>query len=88
MNVVGRDTHMLLLLVLLSLTFSIMVANPKKTTGILHGGQSRSWSAEQGKENENITSGSAPPPPPPDAARTEGIKQKMHRFYVHTPFNF
>ena len=26
-------------------TFSALVANPKKTT--LHGGQSRSWSAEQ-----------------------------------------
>ena len=33
----------------LFLTFSVLVANPKKTT--LHGGQSRSWSAEQGKEN-------------------------------------
>ena len=32
---------------LLFLTFSALVANPKKTT--LHGGQSRSWSAEQGK---------------------------------------
>ena len=31
------------------LTFSTLVANPKKTT--LHGGQFRSWSAEQGKEN-------------------------------------
>ena len=39
----------LLLLLLLFLTFSVLVANPKKTT--LHGGQSRSWSAEQGKEN-------------------------------------
>ena len=35
---------------LLFLTFSVLVANPKKTT--LHGGQSRSWSAEQGKENK------------------------------------
>ena len=33
---------------LLFLTFSALVANPKKTT--LHGGQSRSWSAEQGKK--------------------------------------
>ena len=37
-----------LLLLLLFLTFSALVANPKKTT--LHGGQSRSWSAEQGKK--------------------------------------
>ena len=36
------------LLLLLFLTFSV-VANPKKTT--LHDGQSRSWSAEHGKEN-------------------------------------
>ena len=33
---------------LLFLAFSVLVANPKKTA--LHGGQSRSWSAEQGKE--------------------------------------
>ena len=39
----------LLLLLLLFLTFSVLVANPKKTTS--HGDQSRSWSAEQGKEN-------------------------------------
>ena len=41
---------MMLLLLLLFLTFSVLVANPKKTT--LHDGQSRSWSAEQGKENK------------------------------------
>ena len=48
-------------LLLLFLTFSALVANPKKTT--LHGGQSRSWSAEQGKK-EKKKSGSAPPPAP------------------------
>ena len=43
------------LLLLLFLTFSALVANPKKTT--LHGGQSRSWSAEQGKkEKEKVCS--------------------------------
>ena len=45
-------TSVLLLLLFrekMFLTFSVLVANPKKTT--LHGGQSRSWSAEQGKEN-------------------------------------
>ena len=41
---------LLLLLLLLSLTFSVLVANPKKTT--LHGGQSRSWSAEQQKKKK------------------------------------
>ena len=53
---------------LLFLTFSALVANPKKTT--LHGGQSRSWSAEQGKKKKK-KSGSAPPPPPARAARSE-----------------
>ena len=52
-------THVLGLL-LLFLTFSALVANPKKTT--LHGGQSRSWSAEQGKKRKKKF-GSAPPPP-------------------------
>ena len=36
--------------VVVSHTFSALVANPKKTT--LHGGQSRSWSAEQGKKEK------------------------------------
>ena len=35
---------------LLFVTLSVLVAKPKKTT--LHGGQSRSWSAEQGKESK------------------------------------
>ena len=43
-------------MLLLFLTFSALVANPKKTT--LHGGQSRSWSAEQGKKKKK-KSGSA-----------------------------
>ena len=50
------------MLLLLFLTFSVLVANPKKTT--LHDGQSRSWSAEQGKENK-IKSLAAYPPPQP-----------------------
>ena len=59
------------LLLLFFLTFSALVANPKKTT--LHGGQSRSWSAEQGKKKKKKKPGSAPPPPPPPvrAARSE-----------------
>ena len=36
--------------VVVFLSFSALVANPKKTT--LHGGQSRSWSAEQGKKEK------------------------------------
>ena len=33
-------------------------------TTTFHGGQSRSWSAEHGKENKKRKSGSTPPPPP------------------------
>ena len=51
-------------MLLLFLTFSALVANPKKTT--LHGGQSRSWSAEQGKK-EKVWQRIPPPPPPPRA---------------------
>ena len=29
-----------------------MIANPKKLLYLVHGGQSRSWSAEQGKESK------------------------------------
>ena len=58
----GRKCRLLLLLLLLFLTFSVLVANPKKTT--LHGGQSRSWSAEQGKENKRKSLAAYPPPPP------------------------
>ena len=47
---------------LLFLRFSVLVANPKKTT--LHGGQSRSWSAEQEKENKRKSLAACPPPPP------------------------
>ena len=54
---------LLLLLLLLFLTFSALVANPKKTT--LHGGQSRSWSAEQGKKKKKSLAAHPPPPPPP-----------------------
>ena len=43
----------------LFLTFSALVANPKKTT--LHGGQSRSWSAEQGKKKKKVWQRTPPP---------------------------
>ena len=60
-------------MLLLFLTFSALVANPKKTT--LHGGQSRSWSAEQEKKKKK-KSGSAPPP---RAARSEKKKKKKKK---------
>ena len=62
------------LLLLLFLTFSALVANPKKTT--LHGGQSRSWSAEQEKKKKSLA---ALPPPPPRAARSEKINSKIKK---------
>ena len=63
-------------LLLLFLTFSALVANPKKTT--LHGGQSRSWSAEQGKK-EKRESLAAPPPPPPRALLVRRKKKKINK---------
>ena len=61
--------HQLSMLLLLFLTFSALVANPKKTT--LHGGQSRSWCAEQGKkEREKVWQR----PPPPRARCSFGEK--------------
>ena len=58
----------------LSLSFVVVVVvvvshiqrigcQPEKTT--LHGGQSRSWSAEQGKENKRKSLAAYPPPHPP-----------------------
>ena len=64
----------LLLLLLLFLTFSALVANPKKTT--LHGGQSRSWSAEQGKKEKEKVWQRTPPPPRARCSFGEKIKIK------------
>ena len=65
---------LLLLLLLLFLTSSVLVANPKKTT--LHGCQSRSWSAEQGKENKRKSLAAYPPPPPTLLVRRKKIKSR------------
>ena len=48
---------------------------PEKTT--LHGGQSRSWSAEQEKKKKK--SGSAPPPPPARCSFGEKKKKKNRK---------
>ena len=66
------------ILYMLFLTFSALVANPKKT--ILHGGQSRSWSAEQGKKKK---SGSAPPPPRALLVRRKKKKKKKKNHAAH-----
>ena len=55
------------------LTFSALVASPKKTT--LHGGQSRSCLLNRGKKKKK-KSGSAPLPPPP-ARCTFGENKKI-----------
>ena len=65
----AKDSELIFLLLLLFLTFSALVANPKKTT--LHGGQSRSWSAEQGKNEKEKVWQRTLPPPPLRAARSE-----------------
>ena len=50
-------------LLLLFLPFSVLVANPKRQKNtLLHGGQSRSWSAEQGGGGK-FGSGLSPPAP-------------------------
>ena len=64
-----------MLLLLLFLIFSTLVASPKKTT--LHGGQSRSWFAEQGeKEKEKVWQRSPPP------ARCSFGEKKIYIAYV------
>ena len=52
---------------------------PEKTT--LHGGQSRSWSAEQGKENKRKSLAAYSPPPHPHTARSEKINKITRRIY-------
>ena len=72
-------------LLLLFLTFSALVANPKKTT--LHGGQSRSWSAEQGKKGKEKVWQRIPPPPPPARCsfgeKKKRIKKKIENHAAH-----
>ena len=68
-------------LLLLFLTFSALVANPKKNT--LHGGQSRSWSAEQGKKRKRKKSLATPPLPPARYSFGENKKIKITR-RIHT----
>ena len=65
---------------LLFLTSSVLVANPKKTT--LHGGQSRSWSAEQRKENKRSLAAYPPPPPTLLVRRKKNITRRIYRRYA------
>ena len=68
----------------LFLTFSVLVVNPKKTT--LHGGQSRSWSAEQGYENKRKSLAAYPPPPQPPTLlvrrKINKITRRIYRCYA------
>ena len=59
---ISEEHHLLLLFVVVS-HIQRIGCQPEKTT--LHGGQSRSWSAEQGKENRRKSLAAYPPPPPP-----------------------
>ena len=59
--------------------FQRIGCQPEKTT--LHGGQSRSWSAEQGKENKRKSLAAYPPPPTPHTARSEKINKITRRIY-------
>ena len=56
---------------------------PEKTT--LHGGQSRSWSAEQGKENKRKSLAAYPPPPPPPTKFTRCVFRglRLNRNYSY-----
>ena len=64
----------------LFLAFSALVVNPKKTT--LHGGQSRSWSAEQeNKEKEEVWQ--RPPPRALLVRRKKLTKLKNHATHPH-----
>ena len=55
---------------LLFLTFKRVGCQPERTT--LHGGQSCSWSAKQGKENQRESGSSSSTPPPPPRCLYEG----------------
>ena len=66
---------------MLFLTFSALVANPKKTT--LHGGQSRSWSAEQGKENKIKSLAAYPPPLPARCSFGEKKEKRKRKIRTH-----
>ena len=69
-----------LLLLWLFLAFSALVASPKKTT--LHGGQSRSWSAEQGKKEKEKVS-QRPPRARCSFGENKKIKNKNHAAHPH-----
>ena len=53
---------------------------PEKTT--LHGGQSHSWSAEQGEKEEGKKSGSAPPRCSFGENKIKIMRRTMHRRYA------
>ena len=57
------DRTLLLFVVVVVAHIQRIGCQPEKTT--LHGGQSRSWPAEQGKENKIKSLAAHPPPPPP-----------------------
>ena len=76
----GLDFHHQLIVVVVVVSHIQRIGcQPEKTT--LHGGQSRSWSAEQGKENKRKSLAAYPPPPTPHTARSEKINKITRRIY-------
>ena len=62
LSLVDREVEFCVVVVVVS-HIQRIGCQPEKTT--LHGGQSRSWSAEQGKENKRKSLAAYPPPPTP-----------------------
>ena len=58
----GLATNTVVVVVVVVSHIQRIGCQPEKTT--LHGGQFRSWSAEQGKENKRKSLAAYPPPPP------------------------
>ena len=63
LSLVDREVEFCVVVVVVVSHIQRIGCQPEKTT--LHGGQSRSWSAEQGKENKRKSLAAYPPPHPP-----------------------
>ena len=79
LSLVDREVESCVVVVVVVSHIQRIGCQPEKTT--LHGGQSRSWSAEQGKENKIKSLAAYPPPPTPHTARSEKINKITRRIY-------
>ena len=75
----STTSHNIIVVVVVGSHIQRIGCQPEKTT--LHGGQSRSWSAEQGKENKRKSLAAYPPPPTPHTARSEKVNKITRRIY-------